>query len=828
MSGNQTVLQKIQRGAGISIGWFISLLAFSIPISTTSVSILAVLILCAWILEGDYARKLAAMVGNPVSLTVLFYLGLFVVGLLWSRDKMAGLSILEKQWKLLLLPVLISSISSKDRRRHIGCFLAGLTIAMAMTYLAWFDILHIGGVTPEHPTKRLFHVIYNPLLAFGFYLVCHQVIWGRHHGPARSGLMVLALLMAFDMFITEGRTGQVAFFVLLSLLLFQLFRKNVVPAILLVLLGIPVIFMAGYNLSPTFHNRVKTAELEIAQFHENPNTSIGLRILFWKNSWQIIKKHPFLGVGTGDFQASYAGVNSEYSPKMVVTNNPHNQYIFVLCQFGIVGLVSLMAIFVAQILLAVAIKDEWTRVRFAFPVFFLTIMLAESYLVVYETGFFFALFAAVLYGQSADQRIQQLRAAGKRCWLILSYRSNVKGSACSQHIDDRLPFFREQGIEPILLTGPVGEPLPDYIHYRTYSLAPSGIRFELRHFLRKHLSKRWQFKVVETILLLPIFPFYLLEKIIINLESEWSWGGLASVQGYLLCKQFKPDVMYSTGGSASAHVAALLIKKWTGIKWLAETQDPLVHDHDWQRSALVLRLYRKLEKMICKRADTFLFLVRAAMEHAANRVSGECRGAFLYPGSICSQFHPGMYVKGERCRFAHFGSLAGTRNMVVFFQALQQAIAGDENLRKLVQVDIYGSFDNASERAMKQMQLDELVVRHGLVGRDEALSAMQRTDCLLLIQNIIFFSCETIPSKVYEYLLSGRPILGLLHHNEELETMLVENDHIVVAADDVAEVAAAIRQILYTYRTTDFASRTAKRIWTVDEAVKQLVAMGAT
>lgn len=821
-STQKTLYKKIQHSAALGIGWFAALLAFSIPLSTSAVSVMAVLILTSWLIGGDYSRKWTTIVAHPVSLALLVYLGLFVLGLLWSQNIMAGLAMLEKQWKLLLLPVLISSIAYEHRRRYVIFFLAGLTVAMVMTYLAWFDILHYGGVTPEHPTKRLFHVLYNPLLAFGFYLVCHEILWGRCRGASRIGLVILAALMAFDMFITEGRTGQIVFFVLFGLLVFQFFRKSLLKALVFVLLVLPLTFVAGYQLSPTFHKRVNTAGLEIAQFRENPNTSVGLRLLFWENSWQIIKKHPIVGVGTGDFQSSYAKVNAEFSPEMVVTDNPHNQYVFILCHFGILGLVSLLALFFVQFLEALRVQDGWQRIRFAFPLFFLIIMLAESYLLVYETGFFFALFAAVLYVKKPDQRLQSLHSSGKKCWLILSYRANISGSACSQHIDDRLSFFREQGIEPILLTGPVGEQSNSWIHLRTHSLAPSGIRFELRHFLRKHLHKRWQFKVVETILLLPVFPFYLLEKIIINLESEWSWFFLASVRGFFICRRYKPEVMYSTGGSASAHVAALLIKRWTGIKWLAETQDPLVHDHDWQRSRMVLRVYTWLERKICRRADAFVFLVRSAMEHTAKRVQGHCRGAVIYPGSVPAFFREGLYKKGACCRFAHFGSLAGTRNMVVFFQALGQVLKEDPSLRNRIQIDLYGSFDEASAREMERLHLEDLVVCHGSINRQQALTVMQQTDCLLLIQNILFFSCETIPSKVYEYLLAGRPIIGLLHNNDELESMLTANDHYVAAADDVQAVAGAIRQIVDAFRSTDFSSREAKRIWTVDEAVVSL------
>jgi hypothetical protein len=35
----------------------------------------------------------------------------------------------------------------------------------------------------------------------------------------------------------------------------------------------------------------------------------------------------------------------------------------------------------------------------------------------------------------------------------------------------------------------------------------------------------------------------LLEKIIVNLESEWSWGLLASLRGLLICRQLKPEMI---------------------------------------------------------------------------------------------------------------------------------------------------------------------------------------------------------------------------------------------------------------------------------------------
>jgi O-antigen ligase len=160
--------------------------------------------------------------------------------------------------------------------------------------------------------------------------------------------------------------------------------------------------MIAYQASPVFHGRVDRGVSEVRQFQNNPNTSVGLRLLFWQNSWEIITNNLWIGVGTGDFPTAYATINRKNSPRFVATDNPHNQFILAGCQLGLLGITSLMAIFIIQIIQGKLrtlspYGDGWQRVRLAFPVFFLTIMLTESYLIIASTGFLFSLFSAVFY-----------------------------------------------------------------------------------------------------------------------------------------------------------------------------------------------------------------------------------------------------------------------------------------------------------------------------------------------------------------------------------------------------------------------------------------------
>jgi len=387
----------IRERAGWANQVLVALLACALPLSTSAVSVLALAVFLCWLIEGNFRKKCAVIVANPVALAVFAYLGILALGLLWSPDIHAGLIVLQARWKIALFFVFLTIINTERRTFYTSGFLIGLLIAMSMTYLAWFGYLHYSDISEHHLTHNTFHVVYNPLLAFGIYLVLHDVFWKKMSSKMRLGLAFLAVGMIFNMFITEGRAGQLVFFVLMSLLVVQIFEKNRLQAMVAACLLVPILFYAGYSLSPVFKNRVDSARQEVIIFHNNPNTSVGQRLQFWCNSWGIIREHPLLGVGTGGFQKAYARINHANSPTCVATDNPHNQYVLVAAMVGIPGLTALLMIFFSMFYQAWRRRDEWRRIRFAFPLFFLTIMLTESYLRVYETGFFFSLFGAVFY-----------------------------------------------------------------------------------------------------------------------------------------------------------------------------------------------------------------------------------------------------------------------------------------------------------------------------------------------------------------------------------------------------------------------------------------------
>ena len=218
--------------------WLLVLVAFCLPISTTATSIAALLCVLGWALGGDYRRKLAEIAANPMSRAVLAYVAVLLAGLTWNEQLAESLNGIHKQWKILLMPFFLGIIRPKQRRLVLWAFIAGMALMTLSTFLAWFGLIRYTGVPPEQLTRKTYHVVYNPMLALAIYLVLHQLIWTRlRQRWMRPALVLLTILMLISMFMTDGRTGQMAVLILLGLYFFQYFqglRWNAALALVLV------------------------------------------------------------------------------------------------------------------------------------------------------------------------------------------------------------------------------------------------------------------------------------------------------------------------------------------------------------------------------------------------------------------------------------------------------------------------------------------------------------------------------------------------------------------------------------------------------------------
>jgi O-antigen ligase len=397
-------------------------LAFIMPISVFGGNLIIVMIVILWLLSGNYRNKFNQIISSKFLIASIIFYCLHVVGMLWTQDLRWGLEILHKMWYfILLLPILYTIVVKKNIRYYVGAFIAAIVFTEIISYLIWFELILpfkvVFRLDPEmslhivrsaeismkllsNPTPFMTHVSYNPILAFAIYIVMHELFLNKKIEKAKFFLYsFFAITMTFNMFITGGRAGQVMFFAMLAILIFQFFNSDKVKSLIVILILLPGIFFAAYKSSELFHQRVDLAINQVVTYENHNNSSIGKRINYAVNSWDIIIKNPLIGVGTGDFpsefeKVSIANNNKEHS----VTRNPHNMYHLILIQLGFIGLISFLSIFYYQIKFALFSSNKFLRdTGITLPLLYLVIMFSDSYLLGHYTSLLFVFFSSFLY-----------------------------------------------------------------------------------------------------------------------------------------------------------------------------------------------------------------------------------------------------------------------------------------------------------------------------------------------------------------------------------------------------------------------------------------------
>lgn len=409
------------------------------------------------------------------------------------------------------------------------------------------------------------------------------------------------------------------------------------------------------------------------------------------------------------------------------------------------------------------------------------------------------------------------KSTGKR-WLILSHGFNMDGRAASQTITDKIPYLLEDSIQPIVFSAITGIKDRRFVHRQFLAWGPAAFRFDFRHWIANQYGRGFIYKLLTRTVSILLAPLIGLEKLLLGYSSQWSWAMPAFMHGYKLIREGKIDVVYSTGGAWSAHLAGLWLKKVTGIKWIVEIHDPLVI----RKSPVDIGLEKPknrdagfryyLEKQIIQHADFAWWFTDGALNYAKARNSnlnsaGNAQGFIVLPGAeppgglVAAKTH--LYT--DTLNLSHSGSLAKDRSLSTILNALHSLFKKYPQAREKIRVHAYGAaLDDLTVEAIKEYGYQDVLIAHGRLekdpvtgksGRERVVEKMEEADVLILLHGNDEWCAEYIPSKFYEYLWTGRPIWGITHRNPQLDQMLLDRGAYLSHEGDSTGIDMAIERI---------------------------------
>lgn len=346
--------------------WSVIGLGFFIPVSVALDNVLLLLAIVGWLIGGGLPGKARMIRAHPVAMAALLFALVMAVGIGWSMQPLGALKeSLVEILRFALLGVLITIFADESTRsRAMAAFLAASILVLALSYLLWTGILpSLPGIkgTSAYPIVFKNHITHNVLMAMAAVFLLLRALEGR--GRARRLYAVLTAAAVVNLFfMIPGRTGQLAFAAALLYVAFSRLRWAGFAAAAASLTAI--VAVAWLLPNSVLHQRAELALAEAAAWQpgeaQPSSSSIGLRLEFYRNSLSMIADRPLLGAGTGSFQKAYE--TQVAGTTMAVAAHPHNAFLLVAGELGILGIAVLVGLLLVQWRSAARLSDATTTV----------------------------------------------------------------------------------------------------------------------------------------------------------------------------------------------------------------------------------------------------------------------------------------------------------------------------------------------------------------------------------------------------------------------------------------------------------------------------------
>lgn len=328
------------------------MLGFWVAVSTSGAGIAMVLMYIGFLLSGDWQKKLA-LLGKPILIFALLFYGWTALSSLYSPAEFhQQLTLLIKYSRILLVTWCLIYFLMDSKKTLIATLIAvalGCIVNIIAIYLNYFILSPAHAIqfsSPNWPAAQSHFqfAFFTLIFAFSCFITAFTTKIPKHIKYAFIAVGAIALIA--EVGLNSARTGYVMEFASIILLYTMRFRLK---GLLFAAIAASLLAGAAYYASPIFKARVNQTIISVRGYQKGNNTtSVGERLYFYQTSVNIIKSQPIIktlfGNGNGSFEYTSKNFIDHHahqypkSFKLFAFKNPHNQFLLLLIENGIVGL----------------------------------------------------------------------------------------------------------------------------------------------------------------------------------------------------------------------------------------------------------------------------------------------------------------------------------------------------------------------------------------------------------------------------------------------------------------------------------------------------------
>ena len=256
-------------------------------------------------------------------------------------------------------------------------------------------------------------------------------------------------------------------------------------------------------------------------------------------------------------------------------------------------------------------------------------------------------------------------------------------------------------------------------------------------------------------------------------RKNWIKPSVRYLSTYI--KDFGIDTIITTGPPHSLHIIGLKLKEQLGVNWIADFRDPwttIGYHKQLKLTQAAKKKHKELEREVLNSADTII------VTSAVTKI--EFKALTNKPIEVITNGYDVSKSKVETLdlhfTLAHIGSFLSKRNPKILWQALEELVTENQDFAKQFKLNLVGLVGEEILKSIKKYNLTNYLNNIGYVSHIESVGFQKKSQVLLLIEIDSEDTKAIIPGKLFEYMVSNRPIIAIGPTDSDVEKIIKETN----------------------------------------------------
>lgn len=253
----------------------------------------------------------------------------------------------------------------------------------------------------------------------------------------------------------------------------------------------------------------------------------------------------------------------------------------------------------------------------------------------------------------------------------------------------------------------------------------------------------------------------------------WVKPSVAYLERYI--REHQIDTIITSGPPHSMHLIGLGLKEKLRIRWFADFRDPwttIGYQKSLKLSVYSENKHKILERQVLNAADKIIVtskITKSEFSKITDKPIEVITNGYDFEG-ISKQ------TLDSKFSMAHIGSFLSERNPKILWQCLAELVKENPDFANDFELKLIGTISQEILETIQAYTLGDYVNLVGYVSHQEAIVHQQKSQILLLIEINSLETISIIPGKLFEYMVSERPIIAIGPRGSEFADIIRETN----------------------------------------------------